>query len=161
MIDIIKDLKLECSTKLHVAKLPEYSSDAVVLPTRGSVDSAGLDLYSVDDKVVIKPQTNEMIHTGIAIEIPKGYVGLVFARSGMAHKQHLRPSNAVGVIDSDYRGEIMVSLYNDDSSEEMYITAKQRIAQLVIIPYLTLEVEEVDHLNETDRGQGGFGSTGS
>lgn len=160
MMDVIEQLKIGASQKLHVVKLPEYDPDNVTIPTRGSDDAAGLDLYSVED-ATIKPHTNEMIHTGIAVEIPKGYVGLIFARSGIAHKQHVRPSNAVGVIDADYRGEILVSLYNDNLSDEVDISVGQRIAQLVIIPYLSLEPEEVDHLDCTDRGKGGFGSTGN
>lgn len=160
MMDVIEQLKVGASQKLHVAKLPQYDPEKVTIPTRGSVDSAGLDLYAIDD-VMIKPQTNEMIHTGIAVEIPRGYVGLVFARSGMAHKQHLRPSNAVGVIDADYRGEVLVSLYNDSLDDEMYVNAGQRVAQMVITPYLSLEPEEVDHLSDTNRGEGGFGSTGN
>lgn len=159
MMDVIKRLESERSNKLFVSKLDKYDPDKVTIPTRGSVDSAGLDLYSVED-AEINPQTNMMIHTGIAIEIPKGYVGLVFARSGLAHRQHLRPSNAVGVIDSDYRGEILVSLYNDSLSDVEDISCGQRIAQLVIVPYLSFEPEEVKSLTDTDRGQNGFGSTG-
>ena len=158
-MDVIKRLESERSNKLFVSKLDKYDPDKVTIPTRGSVDSAGLDLYSVED-AEINPQTNMMIHTGIAIEIPKGYVGLVFARSGLAHRQHLRPSNAVGVIDSDYRGEILVSLYNDSLSDVEDISCGQRIAQLVIVPYLSFEPEEVKSLTDTDRGQNGFGSTG-
>lgn len=160
MVDVIKELNQEAKNTIYVTKLPEYDPEKVTIPTKGSVDSAGYDLYALDD-VSIRPQTNEMIHTGIAIEIPKGYVGLVFARSGMAHKQHLRPSNAVGVIDADYRGEVLVSLYNDSTEDEMDITPGQRIAQLVIVPYLGLELQEVDKLSDTTRGEGGFGSTGN
>lgn len=160
MMDVVTELKDYEKKALHVAKLPEYDPEKVTLPTRGSVDSAGLDLYAIDD-IMIKPQTNEMIHTGIAVEIPRGYVGLVFARSGMAHKLHVRPSNAVGVIDADYRGEVLVSLYNDDISTEVHVTPGQRIAQMVIVPYLSLEIQEVEKLSDTTRGEGGFGSTGN
>lgn len=159
MIDVIKELENKNFTSIPVMKLKEYDSEKVILPTRGSIDSAGLDLYSVED-AEIRPQHNEMIHTGIAVEIPKGYVGLVFARSGMAHKQHLRPSNAVGVIDADYRGEVLVSLYNDSIDDEVKVSSGQRIAQLVIVPYMSLQPLEVDHLSDTNRGEGGFGSTG-
>ena len=101
----------------------------------------------------------EKINTGICVEIPNGYFGAIFARSGLATKRGLRPANCVGVIDSDYRGEVIVALHNDTEKSES-IHVGDRIAQLVILPYLPVEFEEVDELSNTDRGEGGFGSTG-
>ena len=95
----------------------------------------------------------------LRIEIPEGYFGAIFARSGLASKQGLRPANCVGVVDSDYRGEFMIALHND-TDEERVIAGKERIAQMVVMPYLSVEFEEVEELNETERGEGGFGSTG-
>jgi len=100
-----------------------------------------------------------MVGTGLAMEIPEGYFGAIFARSGLASKQGLRPANCVGVVDSDYRGEFMIALHND-TDEERVIAGKERIAQMVVMPYLSVEFEEVEELNETERGEGGFGSTG-
>lgn len=127
-------------------------------PKRGTDGSAGYDLYSCDAAVVL-PKKCCMITTGIAIEIPNGYVGLVFARSGLATKQGLRPANCVGVIDSDYRGEIKVCLYND-SNAVREVNFGDRIAQLVIVPYIYPELELSEALSDTERGEGGFGSTG-
>ena len=101
-----------------------------------------------------------MVHTGLAMQIPVGYVGLVYARSGIASKRGLAPANKVGVVDSDYRGEVMVALHNH-SSEPQTIAAGERIAQMVIAPYLTVNYVETDTLDDTDRGTGGFGSTGT
>lgn len=131
-----------------------------VIPKYGSDFSAGADLYALTDRdIILKPGETFFVHTGIAVEIPEGLVGLVYARSGLACKQGIAPANKVGVIDSDYRGEIMVALYNH-SAEERVITDKERIAQLVITPYLHADFEEADELFETTRGAGGFGSTG-
>lgn len=127
-------------------------------PTKGTDGSAGYDLYA-SKKQCIKWLEIEKIHTGIAIEIPKHYVGLIFARSGLATKYGIRPANCVGVIDSDYRGEIIVALRND-SLKDYCVEAGDRIAQLVIVPYFSEELEESDHLSGTIRGDGGFGSTG-
>ena len=133
------------------------------LPTRGSAGAAGWDLYASFDNsiksVTIQPHVNYLASTGVAAAIPEGYVGLLFARSGLATKQHLRPSNCVGVIDSDYRGEIKVSLHNDSNIIQT-INNGDRIAQLVIIPYNPIELNEVNELDKTDRGKKGFGSTG-
>lgn len=144
--------------KINLKKL---KSNAII-PTRGSTQAAGYDLYSCmneDEKIIIKPKTCEMIHTGIALEIPNGYYSAIFARSGIASKQGLRPANCTGIIDSDYRGEYIVPLYND-SNEERVITHAQRIAQVIVMPYLEVEFEEVEFLSETKRGSNGFGSTG-
>ena len=130
------------------------------VPTYGSDLAAGADLRAVlDAPVTIKPNESVLIHTGIAVSIPAGYVGLVYARSGIACKRGLAPSNKVGVIDADYRGEIMVSLHNHGTTEQT-IDPDERIAQMVITPFIHCEYEEVDNLDDTERGAGGFGSTG-
>ncbi len=129
-------------------------------PTCGTKYSAGYDLYScLEEPVYIKPHTSAKIPTGLAIQIPAGYFGAIYARSGLATKQGLRPSNCVGVVDSDYRGEVMVSLYND-SGEDRIVNNGERISQLVVQEYLFAGLNEVDELTETERGTGGFGSTG-
>lgn len=135
-------------------------NDLAKVPTRGSEDAAGFDLYAATNyNIEIRPNEVVKIDTGISVEIPKGYFGAIFARSGLATKQGLRPANAVGVIDADYRGNIIVALYND-STEPQTVLAQSRIAQLVLIPYSTEEIEIVNELNDTLRGEGGFGSTG-
>ena len=169
--------------KINIKKL---DADAV-LPTRGSSQAAGYDLYAKSSEdTVIPPHKTVMVGTGLAMEIPEGYFGAIFARSGLASKQGLRPANCVGVVDSDYRGEFMIALHND-TDEERVIAGKERIAQMVVMPYLSVsfnvstssnsterygiaqmvvmpylsvEFEEVETLNETERGEGGFGSTG-
>jgi len=113
----------------------------------------------MEEPVTVMPGEAYLVHTGLAMEIPAGYAGLIFARSGLAVKQGLAPSNKVGVIDADYRGEIMVSLYNH-SKEMRQISPGERIAQIVITPFLAAQWEEVQELQETQRGAGGFGSTG-
>ncbi|MBQ2938868.1 MAG: dUTP diphosphatase [Clostridia bacterium] len=141
---------------IQVKKLRE----GAVLPTRGSEKAAGYDLYAcLDQPVVIYPNTNVKIGTGLAIAVPEGYFGAVFARSGLAAKQNLRPANCVGVCDADYRGEYMVALHND-GNEPRTVNPGDRIAQLVVMPFLPVEFSEVDELDETARGAGGFGSTG-
>jgi dUTP pyrophosphatase len=133
---------------------------AAAIPTYGTSQAAGADLYAaMDTPVTIQPKETQFIHTGIAIEIPEGLVGLVYARSGLACKKGIAPANKVGVIDSDYRGEIMVALHNH-SDVPVVIEANERIAQLVLTPFITAEFAEVDELDDTDRGDGGFGSTG-
>lgn len=141
---------------INVKKLDERA----VLPTYGSEFSAGADLYAcLDEPVTIEPFEAVLIHTGIAMEIPVGYAGLIYARSGLATKKGLAPSNKVGVVDPDYRGEIMVSLFNH-SKESRVVEHGERVAQLVIAPFITASWNVVDDLCETDRGEGGFGSTG-
>lgn len=136
-------------------------TDTAKIPTRGSEYAAGYDLYAdITEAVTIKPHETEKIGTGLSVEIPDGYFGAVFARSGLASKQGLRPSNCVGVCDSDYRGEYIVALHND-SEEERTINPADRIAQLVVVPYLAVEFKEVEELSDTKRGAGGFGSTGT
>lgn len=131
-----------------------------VLPTYGSIDAAGADLYAcLDAEICIHPGESAFVPTGLAMEIPKGYAGLIYARSGLACKRGLAPANKVGVIDSDYRGEFIVVLYNHGSCVQT-ISHGERIAQLVITPVITPGFFEVDELTETDRAAGGFGSTG-
>ena len=135
-------------------------NETAKIPTRGSSSAAGYDLFAnLDSSMEVPPQSTVSIGTGLAISIPEGYFGAVFARSGLATKQGLRPSNCVGCIDSDYRGEIIVALYND-SNEPRVIQPNDRIAQLVIMPFLAVEFEETEELDETARGNQGFGSTG-
>ena len=131
------------------------------LPTYGSVDAAGADLYAnIESNETILPGETKLIKTGVAIAIPKGLVGLVFARSGLASKRGLAPANKVGVIDADYRGEIMVALHNHSTTPQS-IEPKERIAQIAFVPYIKGNFEVVDDLEETLRGDGGFGSTGT
>lgn len=146
---------------MAVVKFIKLSEKAIV-PTYGSQSAAGADLYALPTGagVSIAPNETVLIHTGIAMEIPEGYAGMIFARSGIATKRGLAPANKVGVIDSDYRGEIMVALHNhSDSVQE--ISSGERIAQLVIMPYLRAEFVESDALGDTQRASGGFGSTGT
>ncbi len=133
--------------------------DAMV-PTYGTKYAAGADLYAcLEQNVTIEPGQTYMVPTGLALDIPAGLVGLIYARSGMACKNGLAPANKVGVIDSDYRGEILVALYNH-SPKAFEIHPKDRIAQMVITPYFYAEYEEQQELSETVRGENGFGSTG-
>ena len=142
--------------KINFKKLNERA----VAPTYGSAGSAGGDLYGAEENdVVIPAGETAFIGTGIAVEIPLGYVGLVYARSGLACKRGLAPANKVGVIDSDYRGEIKVALHNH-GKEAQTVAKGERIAQLVIAPYNFAEYEEKDEHSDTVRLEGGFGSTG-
>lgn len=132
-----------------------------IQPSHGSQWAAGYDLYSCSDCVfTINPHETLKIGTGIAMEIPEGYFGAIYARSGIATKRGLRPGNCTGVIDSDYRGEIVIAIHNDTNYPQI-IEAGERIAQIVIQPYLSVEFTEIDELSSTDRGAGGFGSTGT
>lgn len=142
--------------KILIKKLREGAA----IPTRGSASAAGYDLRAcIAESVVIPPRSTAMVGTGLSIAVPEGYFGAVFARSGLAYKQGIRPANCVGVCDSDYRGEYSVALHND-SDVPREIQNGDRIAQLVVLPYLPLEFEETDELDETARGANGFGSTG-
>ena len=135
-------------------------SPEAIVPSYGTSGSAGADVYALSDsEIIIQPGETKLIHTGIALEIPEGYVGLVFARSGLASKRDLAPANKVGVIDSDYRGELMVPLHNHGSASQT-VSPFERVAQLIIMPYIAAELIELEELGDTDRGQGGFGSTG-
>ncbi len=130
------------------------------LPHRGSAAAAGYDLYAcIDEPVSIEPYATAMIGTGISAAIPEGYFGAVVARSGLAAKQGLRPANCIGICDSDYRGEYIVAMHND-SGETRTVQPGDRIAQLVVMPFLAVDFEEAEELDGTERGAGGFGSTG-
>lgn len=141
---------------IRVKKLNENA----ILPTYGSVEAAGADLYAcLDEPVIVAPGETAWIPTGLAMEIPKGCAGLVYARSGLACKKGLAPANKVGVVDSDYRGPVTVVLHNHGAVAQT-ISHGERIAQMVITPVLTPAYEVADDLSDTGRGQGGFGSTG-
>lgn len=141
-------------------KIKKVSEDAK-LPTYGTSFAAGADLYACSSEAIsFEPGETKLIKTGLSLEIPEGYAGLIYARSGLATKRGLAPANKVGVVDSDYRGEVMVSLHNH-TNEVKEIEAYERIAQLVITPYLKANFEEVEELDNTERGTGGFGSTGT
>ena len=142
-----------------VIRLKKLKENAF-LPTRGSEYAAGYDLHAcLEEEVHILPGQTVKIGTGLAVAVPEGYFGAVFARSGLASKEGLRPSNCVGVCDSDYRGEYIIALHNDSDTERT-VRHGDRIAQLVILPFLPAEFEECSSLPETARGAGGFGSTG-
>lgn len=142
--------------KINVKKL----SDTAVLPEQGSTFAAGYDLFAdVDEAIEIEPHKTAMVPTGLAMEIPEGYFGGIFARSGLASKEGLRPANCVGVVDADYRGEVKVALHNDGEVVRT-VLPRQKVAQLVVVPFLSVEFDEVEALSDTVRGVGGFGSTG-
>jgi len=130
-----------------------------IIPTKGSTEAAGWDLYAYNN-AVITPGDTIKIDTGISIELPKNTFGGIFARSGLATKQGLRPANCTGIVDADYRGPVIVALHND-SNESRIINKGDRIAQLIVIPYVDTSLVEVDNLSDTERGEGGFGSTGT
>ena len=141
-------------------KIKKLNENAVI-PTYGSPYAAGADLYAcIDEDTVILPGETKLIKTGLAIELPIGYAAFIYARSGLASKRGLAPANKVGVVDCDYRGEIMVALHNHSLTKQS-VSPGERIAQMVIAPYITAEFEEVDTLSDTVRGEGGFGSTGT
>ena len=141
---------------VNIKKLNENA----VIPTYGTEFAAGADLYAcMDEAVTIAPGETHFVKTGLAMEVPVGYAGLIYARSGLACKKGLAPANKVGVIDSDYRGEIMVALHNH-SNEPVTVESGERVAQLVITPYIVAAFNQVEELDETVRGEGGFGSTG-
>lgn len=131
-----------------------------IIPTKGSKDAAGYDLYAcIDNDILIKPHETVMISTGISIELPNGTFGAIFPRSGISAKRGLAPANKVGVCDSDYRGEYKIALHNHSSITQM-VQPKERIAQLIVLPYINAEFTESYTLSETGRGDNGFGSTG-
>ena len=142
---------------VRVKKLHEEA----ILPQYGSSFAAGADLYALLEEETLRfaPGETLLVHTGIAMEIPEGYAGFIYARSGIATKRGLAPANKVGVVDSDYRGEVMVALHNH-SDKEQEIARGERIAQMVIAPFLVAEFLETESLADTERGEGGFGSTG-
>jgi len=144
------------------AKIPfvRIYPDAV-MPRRATDGSAGADLYArLENSIEIMPGETVVIGLGFTAAVPQGYVGLVFARSGLATKRGVAPANKVGVVDSDYRGEWMIPLHNH-GKEPQTIANGERVAQVVIVPYLTPEFAEADTLDDTARGAGGFGSTGA
>ena len=150
--DVPKGIKM----KINIKKLDENAK----IPTYGTDFSAGADLYALADApITIESGETVLVHTGVAMEIPAGYVGLVFARSGLATKKNLAPANKVGVIDADYRGEIMVALHNHGAVPQT-VEGGERIAQIAIVPFLKAEFSVCDELSDTVRGAGGFGSTG-
>ena len=141
-------------------------NEEAILPTKGSQEAAGFDLYAniaeIQDgahSISIEPRSTVLIPTGFSMEIPTGFFGAIYARSGLASKQGLRPANCVGVVDSDYRGEVMIALHNDTDNPKT-ITHGQRIAQFILQPCFHTTITEVNNLSTTDRGEGGFGSTG-
>ena len=143
--------------KVNIKKL----SDKATIPTYGSEFSAGADLYAcLEEDITIAPGETYLVPTGLSAEIPEGYAGLIYARSGLASKKGLAPANKVGVVDADYRGQIFVALFNHSKLEQT-VSHGERIAQLVIAPFLKAEFNETDELSDTVRGEGGFGSTGS
>ncbi len=143
--------------KVLIKKLNENA----IIPTYGSPYAAGADLYAcIEDDEVIKPGETKLIKTGFAMEIPVGYAAFIYARSGLASKRGLAPANKVGVVDCDYRGEVMVALHNHSSSEQT-VARGERVAQMVIAPYISADFIETDTLSDTVRADGGFGSTGT
>jgi dUTP pyrophosphatase len=143
--------------KVGIKKLNEKAT----LPTYGSEFAAGADLYAcIDKEVTVNPHETVLIPTGLAMELPVGYAGLIYARSGLATKKGLAPANKVGVVDCDYRGEVKVALHNH-SAVAQTVAPGERVAQLVIAPYITADFVETEELSDTVRGAGGFGSTGT
>ena len=142
--------------EINVKKL----KDNAVLPTRGSEYAAGYDLYAaIDETIVIGPHETQKIGTGLSFELPENTFGMIVARSGLATKEGLRPANCSGICDSDYRGEYIIALHND-SDEIRYVEPNERIAQLILMSYVPMTFSLVDELTITERGEGGFGSTG-
>ncbi len=147
---------MENTLKVRVKKV----RDGAKLPVYGSAYAAGADLYACTaEEITVPPHGTAFIPTGIAVELPAGTVGLVYARSGLACKRGLAPANKVGVIDCDYRGEVMVALHNHTDAPQA-VAAGERLAQLVVMPYIAAAYEEAETLSDTVRGAGGFGSTG-
>ena len=152
-------IERDITTKPTKVKIKVLNEDAII-PTRGSEKAAGMDLYACTNRpIIIAPHQTIKINTGVSIELPHGYFGGIFARSGLATNQGLRLANCVAVIDEDYRGEWIVPLHNDTDNPQT-INPMERIAQLVVIPYLSVEFEEVDELSDTERGDKGFGDSG-
>lgn len=158
MKDTCKMLGSKIKTmRVEIKKL----KDGARIPTYGSKYAAGADLYAcLESDVTVAPHATVMIPTGLAMELPVGYAGLIYARSGLASKKGLAPANKVGVVDSDYRGEVMVALHNH-SEQAQTVSDGERIAQMVITPYLAADFVVAEELSSTVRGEGGFGSTGS
>ena len=141
---------------IHIKKLRKSAQ----LPTYGTPSSAGADLYAdIEEDITVLPHQTVKIPTGLALELPEGFAGLIFARSSLGTKKGLAPANKVGVIDPDYRGEVLVMLHNHSNSAQT-VSRGERVAQLMIVPYLKVRFIEKETLSETSRGEGGFGSTG-
>jgi dUTP pyrophosphatase len=154
-----KEVCIQKSRAIPV-EIKKIDSNAII-PTRGTSESAGADLYAnINNPISISPQQTKMIGTGISMKIPDGFVGLIYPRSGISVKRDLAPANKVGVIDSDYRGEIMVALHNHGTTSKI-INPNERIAQIVFTEYYVPIFNEVEELDDTERGEGGFGSTGA
>lgn len=135
--------------------------DRAIMPTKGSKWSVGWDLYAIAERpIAVRPHETEVVHTGLVIEVPQYHFAGIYARSGIATKRGIRPSNCVGVVDPDYRGEVLVAIYND-SNETQIICHGDRIAQMIVQPVFDDGLQEVDELSKTERGAGGFGSTGT
>lgn len=150
-------MTIDTTMTIPVKKL----SSLATIPTRGSEEAAGWDLYAATDKaIIIPPHETVKIKTDLAFQLPRGTFAGIFARSGIAAKRSLRPSNCVGVIDSDYRGECIVALHND-SEDDQKIEPKERIAQMILLPFVEMNFNEVEDLSDTNRGDGGFGSSGT
>ena len=153
----IKTQGFYLNNPINIKKL----SNTAKFPTRGSEEAAGYDLYAdIPEPVLVAPGDTFKVNTGISIAIPNGFFGGIYPRSGLATKQGLAPANKVGIIDSDYRGEVIVALFNQ-SPVPQYVHPGDRIAQLIIQPYVKFDWNIVEELDETDRGVGGFGSTGT
>ena len=165
---IFRNINMTLESKPLNLKIKRLTKTAI-LPTQGSAQAAGFDLYAdipignknleQSQSLLIEPHQTLFVGTGLSMAIPEGFFGAIYARSGLACKQSLRPANCVGVVDSDYRGQVVVALHND-SEEPKVITHGQRIAQLILQPYFQTTITEVEELDSTDRGEGGFGSTG-
>lgn len=141
---------------IKVKKLNEFAK----LPTRGSSDAAGYDLYAATNQILnIAPHSTIKVGTGLSFELPEGTFAAIYARSGIATKRGLRPANCVGVVDSDYRGEVIVALHND-TDEVQSIEPQERIAQMILLPFVEMSFNEVDELSDTARGESGFGGSG-
>ena len=146
-------------TNTPTIKVKKMNSNAT-LPTRGSEEAAGIDLYAcIDNPITIQPHDSVTFNSGVAFELPKGYFGAVVPRSSIGIKKHLRLCNDVGVIDFDYKGSVLMAFHND-SAYPQTINPGDRIAQMVLLPYVTFPIEEVEELTDTERGEGGIGSTG-
>lgn len=156
LLNIMQQNLESCSANVKIKFLKENAK----IPTRGSENAGGWDLYAaIDEPITIAPHTTEKIGTGISLALPNDTIGAIFARSGLATKKGLAPANKVGVCDSDYRGEYIVALHNH-SDEPQTIEPEERIAQLIILPFYPIIFDKVEELTETERGDGGFGSTG-
>lgn len=146
--------------KTEQVEIKKVKENAII-PTYGTENAAGADLYAcIEEDMIFSPHETKLVPTGLSFALPIGYAGLIYARSGLASKRHLAPANKVGVVDSDYRGEVMVALHNHSNGEQR-IEPQERIAQFIITPYLKANFIEVEDLGDSERGAGGFGSTGT